>query len=106
MIPGHTFKSIVAQGNSTFGIATGGVAYAWGLNAYGGLGIGSTQAIDVPHPIAGGSTFRSISGGDDHTMGLMTDGKALGWGSNWYGELGDGTVEQRVTPTPVVGPQP
>jgi alpha-tubulin suppressor-like RCC1 family protein len=87
------------------GITTAGVAYAWGLNWYGKLGVGDEDGgYNLPTPIAGGIPFASISQGSIHTLGLTAAGTAYGWGSNDRGAVGDGTLTTRMVPTAVVGP--
>ncbi len=101
---GHTFTSISAGGNSTFGITAGGVAYGWGLNWYGNLGDGTSEGRNMPTRVGGEVDFASISVGSLHTLGLTAAGMAYGWGSNDRGALGDGTPIDRHLPTPVAGP--
>jgi alpha-tubulin suppressor-like RCC1 family protein len=102
---GHTFASLSAGGESTMGITTAGVAYAWGLNWYGKLGIGNEDGgYNRPTPIFGGIPFVSISVGGLHTLGLTAAGTAYGWGGNDRGAVGDGTLTTRLVPTAVVGP--
>jgi alpha-tubulin suppressor-like RCC1 family protein len=102
---GLTWAYIAASGNHSCGITTSGVAYCWGDNTFGQLGIGSTAGPQVfPQPVVGGLTFAAIAvGANNHTCGITTSGQAYCWGDNGFGKLGDGTFSQRTAPTPVVG---
>lgn len=86
----------------TCGIASDDVAYCWGGNQYGQLGIGTAEDVNQgsPRTIQGGLTFRMVSTGGWHTCGVTTSGAAYCWGSNVYGTLGDGTTTT-LQPSPV-----
>jgi alpha-tubulin suppressor-like RCC1 family protein len=70
-----------------------GVAYCWGSNGFGQLGIGA--ADNTPHStatiVAGGLAFAALSAGEYHTCGITTTGDAYCWGRNDYGQLGSGS---------------
>jgi alpha-tubulin suppressor-like RCC1 family protein len=103
----HTWASLAAGFDYTVGITTSGDAYAWGSNAEGQLGDGTTtgrgKARLTPTLVSGGHKWASISAGLKHTVGITTSGDAYAWGYNWDGQLGDGTWTQRLTPTLVSG---
>ena len=80
------------------------MAYCWGYNAFGQLGVGDTLRRTAPTPVAGGLTFQSLAAGFDHTCGITTDGTAYCWGRNLQGQLGDNTTSNRLQPVAVRSP--
>jgi hypothetical protein len=91
---------------------TGGATlYAWGSNASGQLGDGTTtnQANPEAITLAPGVTPTAISAGWRATLAIGSDGNLYAWGDNTYGELGDGTTIGHVSPeliTLAAGVQP
>ena len=72
-----------------------GVAYCWGENDDGQIGINSTSVIvdSTAQAVQGGLTFTAISArGDAHVCGLVASGNAYCWGNNSAGMLGIGTI--------------
>ncbi|MEA2973891.1 MAG: hypothetical protein QOG82_2349 [Actinomycetota bacterium] len=80
-----------------------GTAWAWGWNAYGQLGDGTTQQRVRPVPVPGLAGVTAVSGGALHSLALTADGSVWAWGANNYGQLGDGTTTQRLRPVRVSG---
>lgn len=77
--------------------------YTWGLNDFGQVGNGTTQAQDAPNIYLRPSIpdFSTISHGFISSAGLTKDGKIYTWGTNTTGVLGDGTTTDNFTPTQV-----
>jgi alpha-tubulin suppressor-like RCC1 family protein len=94
-----------ALGQFTCGVTLDDVAYCWGDNGFGQLGIGSVGGlIWAPVQAAGGLQLRQISAGATRTCGVTPDRLAFCWGANWYGGVGDGTYNIiRSAPVPVAG---
>ena len=65
-----------------------GAVYAWGTNAQGQLGDGTTTQRLTPVSILTGVV--SIAAGDRHTLAAKTDGTVWAWGSASSGRLGNG----------------
>jgi len=102
---------VSAGGLHTCGVTSDDLAYCWGYNNYGQLGVGTTDGPELclslgcstrPVAVLGGLRFRQVSAGEDHTCGITTDYRAYCWGLNG-GSLGDGTMLSRSTPVPVAG---
>lgn len=87
------------------------VAFCWGGNTRGQLGIGtfSGTLIDpepVPRIVVGDLTFVGIVAGDLHTCALDDAGQAHCWGLNEDGQLGQGDRINRPRPSRVIGSLP
>jgi len=98
---GLVFTTIAAGSSHVCGLTATGVAYCWGSNTTGQLGIGADAAHDscssgpcrrTPVPVAGGLTFTALSAGYHLTCGHATDGRWYCWGSDNYGQLGNGAI--------------
>ena len=81
----------------------GGIAYCWGNNNTGELGIGTVDDPKVPTQVALNVAWQQIQGGSSSTCGIA-DYKAYCWGDNYFGQVGDGTTTARTSPVAVVFP--
>jgi alpha-tubulin suppressor-like RCC1 family protein len=104
-------------------LTSSGLAYCWGYNGNGLLGMGVTDGPEdcvsgdgrsgpcstVPVAVVGGLRFTALAVGGSmgvvgaHTCGITTSGAAYCWGENTFGQLGDGTATHRSAPVPVAG---
>ena len=75
-----------------------GTAWAWGLNDYGQLGIGTTANSYIPAQISSLSGVSAITGGHRHSLALKNDDTVWAWGINQWGQLGDGTTTNSSIP--------
>jgi len=76
--------------------------WAWGYNASGRLGDGTTTNRTTPTQIGTATTWSSVSAGVYHTVAIKTDGTLWAWGYNeLYGQLGDGTTTNKDVPTQI-----
>ena len=104
---GLTFASLtVGLGRHSCGIATGGTAYCWGENGFGGLGDGTSVHSSSPVAVTGGLNFIQLAAGGftgGHTCGRASTGAAYCWGENGAGQLGDATMAGRLQPVAVSG---
>jgi alpha-tubulin suppressor-like RCC1 family protein len=84
----------------TLALTASGKVLAWGSNADGQLGTGSTKSSRLPVPVKlpTGVTVKAISAGEDNGLALTATGQVLSWGANASGQLGTGTTKGRLTP--------
>ncbi|MFB6892759.1 RCC1 domain-containing protein [Kitasatospora sp. NPDC056327] len=90
---------LAAGGNHS--IAVGGGEFrlkAWGQNASGQIGDGTTAFRVTPVEVPGLSGVVSVAGGREHTVVLLDDRTVRSWGGNRSGQLGDGTTSDRSVP--------
>ncbi len=123
-IPNGVVK-VVAGARHSLAIVGNGTVKAWGRNASGELGNGTTTESHVPVAVSGfgaGSGVISVAGnappisatavsGAGHSMALKSDGSVWGWGHGNSGQVGDGvalplpasTNHDVLSPVQVVG---
>jgi len=82
-------------------VASDGSLWAWGGNADGQIGDGSTTDRKLPVPITAIQVATRAAAGDAHSVALASDGSVWTWGNNDDGQLGDGTQDSRATPDTV-----
>jgi alpha-tubulin suppressor-like RCC1 family protein len=95
-----------AAGSHTVALASDGKLYAWGVNAYGQLGNGTTTMALLPTEVdmtgvLAGKTITKLFSDDTSTMVLTSDNQVYTWGWNAYGQLGNGTTNTAFTPVAV-----
>ena len=75
---------------------------AWGSNAYGELGNGTTTDSSTPGPVTIPAHTQFTSARCLLScLAVTTTGQLYAWGNNTAGQLGDGTTKQRLTPVRV-----
>jgi len=72
--------------------ATGGWVWAWGLNAIGQLGDGTTLSRKIPVRVPGLSNVAQVAAGNVFGLARLTDGTVRSWGGNDLGQLGVGST--------------
>jgi alpha-tubulin suppressor-like RCC1 family protein len=95
-----TVSLLAAPGHAAQGV---GRVTAWGYNADGLLGNGSTTNSTVPVNTVGalvGKTVTVISVGSRHVC-AVADGRAYCWGSNAKGQLGNNSTTDSLLPVAV-----
>ena len=97
---GVTPTAISAAASHSLAIGSDGNLYAWGLNAAGELGDGTTVEHNSPEVIslAAGIAPTAIAAGGDQNLAIGSDGNLYVWGINQYGQLGDGTTVEHDSP--------
>ena len=96
---------------SKFALLADGTIRAFGVNAQGQLGIGTTIAATTPTLVRGVggvgvlTNVVAMAAGQAHTLALRADGTVVAWGNNSVGMLGNGGAGGFSTvPVQVVGP--
>jgi alpha-tubulin suppressor-like RCC1 family protein len=101
---GITWKKVTYGGAHGLSIKTDGTLWAWGRNAYGGVGDGTATSRRSPVTTAGGgTTWDNIGAGYYHSIATKTDGTLWTWGYNLFGQLGDNTTTSRRSPVTTIG---
>ena len=85
----------------TVAVKTNGTLWAWGNNADGELGDGTTTDRSVPVQVGTDAHWAQVAAGFFYTVAVKTDGTLWAWGFNSDGELGDGTTASRLVPVQV-----
>jgi alpha-tubulin suppressor-like RCC1 family protein len=97
-----TPPAIAAGKDHSLAIRSDGVAWGWGNNAFGELGIGASTTDKVlPVVISGLNGGVAIDAGGTHSHSLKDDGTLVGFGDNTNGRIGDGTTTVRYLPTAI-----
>ena len=81
-----------------------GILWAWGSNADGQLGNGSTNDSHAPVQIVGLSGVISIAGVSLSSLAVRDDGTVWAWGDNGSGQLGNNTTTNSSVPVQVKDP--
>ncbi len=103
---GVTATAIACGVSHSLALGSDGNVYAWGDNAYGELGNGTTANSDIPVkvnlPVGFAPAKIYAYAYNNYVMG--TDGSVYAWGPNGQGQFGLGNVTGQ--PTPVQLPLP
>jgi alpha-tubulin suppressor-like RCC1 family protein len=111
---GVKVTAIAAGGYDSLALTSSGAVYAWGYNADGELGDGSTTNSDAPvkvklsakaTAIAVGGVVNgvgSVHPGPGHGLAATSSGAVYAWGYNADGELGNGTATNSDKPVKVM----
>ena len=100
---GVGFTATSAGGDHGLALKSDGTVWAWGRNAEGEVGDGSTTNRLTPVKVSLLTGVVAVAGGATHSLALKNDGTVWGWGTNGSGQLGDGTMSTRLTPVQVSG---
>jgi len=94
------FLDVSSGGDHVLALSTDGSVWAWGANAHGQLGDGTTTRRNAPVKVFDSAI--AISAGERHSTAIKTDGSLWAWGDNISGKLGDGTTTKRLTPVSIM----
>ena len=101
------FIALASATAHTLALRGDGSVWAWGDNASGQLGNGTTNAADQPIPVLSDSSGTPLTGvvaiaaGRDHSVAVKTNGTVWTWGHNHDGQLGDNSAETTTRLYPV-----
>lgn len=84
--------AVSAGFNHSLARRSDGTVWAWGANAYGQLGNGSTTDALTPVQVSTLSGVLSVSAGGDFSLAALSNGTAWAWGANHFGQIGVGSV--------------
>jgi alpha-tubulin suppressor-like RCC1 family protein len=90
----------VAGPGHSLAVTSSGAVYAWGYNAEGQLGNGSTSNSHVPVKVKLAERATAVAAGQLQSL-AMTSGGLFAWGGNNFGQLGDGSYEGSDVPVKV-----
>jgi len=96
-------------GYASYALEANGTLWAWGANAAGQLGNGTTTSSNVPVQIniPAGFYISGLAAGGSHALAitepLSNGGSVFAWGANGSGQLGNGTTTSSSTPVLVSG---
>ena len=87
------WKSVSAADQHSAGIRADGTLWAWGNNADGRTGLGTTaDSQSDPAQVGLADTWAFVSAGAQHGMAIASDGTLWAWGNNADGRTGLGTT--------------
>ncbi len=95
--------AVAAGEEHSLALLSNGTVMAWGDNAEGQLGDGSTVSSAVPVQVKGLAGVMAIAAGALFSMALLSNGTVVTWGSNLDGQLGDNSTANSDVPVPVQG---
>jgi hypothetical protein len=99
-------RQISAGGDFSCALSAANVAYCWGHNEWGQLGVITGDTVSKrPVKVQTDLLFSSLVSGVFHTCGLTASGEAHCWGANWAGQLGfmgETSSPRRVTGVPAL----
>ena len=102
--PGVTVRSVFAGCSHSLALTAGGKVLAWGRNANGEAGDGTTgddKLVPVMTSLAAGTSVTAISAGCEFSLARTSGGRVLAWGTNVVGELGNGKRATSAVPVRV-----
>ncbi|WP_300564979.1 T9SS type A sorting domain-containing protein [Flavobacterium sp.] len=82
-------------------VLSNGTLWAWGSNASGQLGDGTTTNVALPIQIGTETDWRYVFSGFSSSFAIKTNGTLWVWGSNTNGRLGTGNTTNLSVPTQV-----
>lgn len=86
---------------TSLGIKSNGTLWAWGKNAFGQHGDGTTTNKSSPVQTGSDTNWSVTSQGLAHAVALKTNGELWSWGLNNTGQVGDNTIINRSSPVQI-----
>ncbi|MBK9347641.1 MAG: hypothetical protein IPN06_15190 [Burkholderiales bacterium] len=84
-------NDLASNGGHSLAIKTNGTLWAWGSNANGQLGTGTTDDATAPTQVGTDRDWKRVSAGKLHSFAWKADGSLWAWGNNLNGQLGNGS---------------
>ena len=76
-----------------------GTAWAWGNNALGQLGLGTTTNHAAPVQVPGLAGVTQVAAGQTHSLAIAGPGSSVwAWGDDSSSQLGDGATKEQNSP--------
>lgn len=75
--------------------------WAWGINANGQSGNGTTVNVTAPAQVGAATDWMKIAAGSSFAFAIKADSVLYGWGYNGMGQLGTGTTAQQTSPVAI-----
>ena len=105
-LAGKTVIDLAAGSFHSLALCSDGTLAAWGYNASGELGNGTTTSSTVPVAVSmtgalAGKKVIAVSVGSDHSLALCSDGSLAAWGNGNSGKLGNGSNSSSSVPVAV-----
>jgi len=102
-LPGPV-RQVAAGYFTSAALLSDGTVWAWGANASGVMGNGTTSdSVTTPQQVPGLSAITQIALGIGDAYALRSDGTLWAWGFNNSGQLGNGTTVASYRPVQVPG---
>jgi alpha-tubulin suppressor-like RCC1 family protein len=102
---GSNWTQVAAGYSSFYGLKSDNTLWAWGSNAFGELGDGTTIPRSSPTLTAFGASWLSLAAGVQNVVAIRNDGYLYAWGKNDRAQLGNiGTTQNVSQPTQLLGP--
>jgi alpha-tubulin suppressor-like RCC1 family protein len=102
-VPGLVDVTAISAGNfHSLALLRAGTVRAWGWNAFGQLGDGTTDDRATPVTVSGLTDAVAIAAGDRFSLALRRNGQVTTWGANERGQLGNGTFDDQPLPVDVL----
>ena len=106
VLAGKTVFSIASGATHNLALCSDGTLAAWGYNAFGQLGDGTTVRRLTPVAVDQSGVLATkrvvaVAAGNAFSLALCSDGTVAAWGFNYDGELGDGTIFDSDLPVTV-----
>jgi alpha-tubulin suppressor-like RCC1 family protein len=93
-------STAIGYGDHTLGLKTDGTLWAWGGNAWGQLGTGSSGSDQLtPVQVGSDTNWAYVHAAYDRSFALKTNGTLWSWGSNLSTALGQGDSDPGATYT-------
>jgi uncharacterized protein (TIGR03437 family) len=95
--------AIAAGAAHSLALKSDGTVWAWGYNAAGELGNGSTSSSTLPAAVNNLTGAVAVAAGGETSLALKSDGTVWAWGYNLAGGLGNGSTTSSSVPVQVSG---